>query len=50
MGLLFYNSLLSRDYPVLLGVLTLVSITLMLGNLRSDFLYVVVDPRIDFAE
>ncbi len=50
MGLLFYNSLLARDYPVLLGVLTLVSITLMLGNLLSDFLYIVVDPRIDFAE
>ncbi len=49
MGLLFYNSLLARDYPVLLGILTLVSLTLMLGNLLSDFLYVVVDPRIDFA-
>ena len=49
MGLLFYNSLLARDYPVLLGILSLVSIILMLGNLISDFLYVVVDPRIDFA-
>jgi microcin C transport system permease protein len=49
MGLLFYNSLLARDYPVLLGILTLVSLTLMVGNLLSDFLYVVVDPRIDFA-
>jgi microcin C transport system permease protein len=50
MGLLFYNSLLARDYPVLLGILTLVSLTLMVGNLLADFLYVVVDPRIDFAE
>ncbi len=50
MGLLFYNSLLARDYPVLLGVLSLVSIALMLGNLVSDFLYVVIDPRIDFAK
>ena len=49
MGLLFYNSLLARDYPVLLGILSLVSIILMLGNIISDFLYVVVDPRIDFA-
>ncbi|HKI97881.1 MAG TPA: ABC transporter permease subunit [bacterium] len=49
MGLLFYNSLLARDYPVLLGILTLVSLTLMLGNLLSDFAYVLVDPRIDFA-
>jgi microcin C transport system permease protein len=49
MGLLFYNALLARDYPVLLGILTLVSLTLMIGNLLADFLYVVVDPRIDFA-
>lgn len=49
MGLLFYNSLLARDYSVLLGILSLVSIILMLGNLISDFLYVVVDPRIDFS-
>lgn len=49
MGLLFYNSLLARDYPVLLGILSLVSLTLMAGNLVSDFLYVVVDPRIDFG-
>jgi microcin C transport system permease protein len=50
MGLLFYNSLLARDYPVLLGLLSLVSIILMVGNLLSDFLYVVIDPRIDFAK
>ncbi|MCZ6730303.1 MAG: ABC transporter permease subunit, partial [SAR324 cluster bacterium] len=49
MGLLFYNSLLARDYPVLLGILSLISIILMLGNLISDFLYVLIDPRIDFA-
>ncbi|MDH5753168.1 MAG: ABC transporter permease subunit [Deltaproteobacteria bacterium] len=49
MGLLFYDSLLARDYPVLLGILTLVSLALMLGNLLSDFLYVLVDPRIDFS-
>lgn len=49
MGLLFYNALLARDYPVLLGVLSLVSVVLMLGNLISDILYVLVDPRIDFA-
>lgn len=49
MGLLFYHSLLARDYPVLLGLLSLLSIVLIVGNLISDFLYVVVDPRIDFG-
>ena len=34
---------------MLLGILTLVSLALMLGNLLSDFLYVLVDPRIDFS-
>jgi len=50
MGLLFYNSLLARDYPVLLGLLSLVSLVLMFGNLISDILYVIVDPRIDFSD
>ena len=50
MGLLFYNSLLARDYPVLLGLLSLVSLVLMFGNLISDVLYVIVDPRIDFSD
>ncbi|MBI4081408.1 MAG: ABC transporter permease subunit [Candidatus Lambdaproteobacteria bacterium] len=50
MGLLFYNALLARDYPVLLGLLSLVSLVLMAGNFVSDFLYVLVDPRIDFAK
>ncbi|HUJ76725.1 MAG TPA: ABC transporter permease subunit, partial [bacterium] len=49
MGLLFYNALLARDYPVLLGILALASLALMLGNLLSDFLYVLVDPRIDYG-
>ena len=50
MGLLFYQALLARDYPVLLGLLALSSLALMLGNLLSDFVYVLVDPRIDFAK
>lgn len=49
MGLLFYNALLARDYPVLLGLLTLISLVMVVGNLISDFLYVMVDPRIDFG-
>ena len=50
MGLLFYNALLARDYPVLLGVLTLISGVLLVGNLVSDLLYFMVDPRIDFSQ
>jgi len=50
MGLLFYQSLLARDYPVILGLLSITSLILILGNLISDFLYILVDPRIDFAK
>ena len=45
-GLLGYNSILDRDYPVMLGILVFSSILYMLGNIFSDFLYCVIDPRI----
>ncbi len=47
-GLLFYSSLLARDYPVVLGILSMTSIILLIGNVISDFFYTLVDPRIDF--
>ncbi len=47
-GLLSYSSILSRDYNVVMGLLFLSSMALMLGNLLSDLIYVMVDPRIDF--
>jgi microcin C transport system permease protein len=48
MGLLFYNSVLGRDYNVVLGIIVLSSLAAMLGRLFSDFIYVVIDPRIRF--
>lgn len=47
-GLLSYSSILSRDYNVVMGMIFLSSTALMLGNLISDLIYVLVDPRIDF--
>jgi microcin C transport system permease protein len=47
-GLLSYNSLLSRDYNVIMGLIFLSSLVLLLGRLISDVIYVLVDPRIDF--
>ncbi len=46
MGLLFYNSIVGRDYNVVLGLIMLVSIFTMAGRLFADLLYVWVDPRI----
>lgn len=48
MGLLGFNSMLSRDYNVILGLVFITSFILLIGKLISDILYVVVDPRIDF--
>ena len=48
MGLLFYNSVLSRDYNLVLGIIILGSFAAMLGRLFSDIIYVVIDPRIRF--
>ncbi len=47
-GLLSYSSILSRDYNVVMGMIFLSSSALMLGNLISDLIYVLVDPRINF--
>lgn len=46
MGLLFFNSIVDRDYNVVLGLIVLTSMLTVLGRLLADVLYVVVDPRI----
>lgn len=48
-GLLSYNSLLERDYNVIMGLVFFQSFLMLIGNLISDLAYVVVDPRIDFS-
>lgn len=49
MGLLAYESVMNRDYPVVLGTLYFFTIIGLLSRLLSDLSYVVVDPRITFA-
>ena len=48
MGYLGYLSIIQRDYPVALGILVISSLLLLIGNILSDFIYVLVDPRIRF--
>jgi microcin C transport system permease protein len=48
MGYLGYTSILQRDYPVALGILVIDSVLLLVGNIFSDMIYVIVDPRIRF--
>jgi microcin C transport system permease protein len=47
-GLLSYSSILSRDYNVIMGITFISAMLLLLGNILSDVIYVLVDPRIDF--
>ncbi|MBI4403859.1 MAG: ABC transporter permease subunit [Deltaproteobacteria bacterium] len=48
-GRLSYDAIINRDYPVVLADIMLVSVLNITGNLLSDFLYVLIDPRIDYA-
>jgi microcin C transport system permease protein len=47
-GLLSFKSILQRDYNVIMGILFLQSVLLLIGNLLSDLIYILVDPRINF--
>lgn len=48
MGLLAYESVLNRDYPVVLGTLYFFTVIGLVCRLLSDLSYVLVDPRISF--
>lgn len=48
MGYLGYTSILQRDYPVALGILVIASLLMLVGNILSDMIYAVIDPRIRF--
>jgi peptide/nickel transport system permease protein len=49
MGRLFFDSLTTRDYPVLMGTLVLGAVLIVLGNLLADLIYGLLDPRIKYA-
>jgi microcin C transport system permease protein len=50
MGWLSLEAIVGRDYPVFMGILSLTALLGLLGNILSDFLYVIIDPRITFRE
>ncbi|WP_435640045.1 microcin C ABC transporter permease YejB [Micavibrio aeruginosavorus] len=49
LGLLGYESIINRDYPVVLGTLYVFSLIGLLVGLIRDIIYVKIDPRIDFS-
>lgn len=48
LGLLGYESIINRDYPVVLGTLYIFSLMSLIMHLIRDLVYIQVDPRIDF--
>ncbi len=47
-GRLSYEAIGHRDYPVVLADIMILSVLTIVGNVISDFLYIIIDPRIDF--
>lgn len=48
MGQLFFQAVLDRDYPVLMGIETVSALLTLMGILVSDVLYVLVNPTIAY--
>ncbi len=50
LGLLGYNAIVQRDFPVMFGTLYIFTLIGLLLNIISDITYTLVDPRIDFED
>jgi peptide/nickel transport system permease protein len=46
MGQLFYMGMMTRDYPLVMGILVIGAVLTLLGNLLADIGYMLADPRI----
>jgi microcin C transport system permease protein len=49
LGLLGYESVINRDYPVVFGTLYIFTLLGLLLHIMGDMVYMFVDPRIDFG-
>lgn len=48
-GLLGYEAIIERDYPIVMGILVISSLLYLIGNILSDICVAIVDPRIRFG-
>ncbi|WAJ69715.1 microcin C ABC transporter permease YejB [Catenovulum adriaticum] len=48
LGLLFYETTVQRDYPVIFATLYVFTLVGLILNILSDVMYMIIDPRIDF--
>lgn len=49
-GLLGFESLVDRDYPVVMGILAITALLFLVGNILSDICVALVDPRVKFGK
>lgn len=49
-GLLYFDSILSRDYPTVMGLTVITAVVTLLASLLADILYAVADPRVRLGE
>jgi microcin C transport system permease protein len=50
LGLLSYQAVIQRDYPIVLGSLFIFALMSLIGQLLTDISYVLIDRRISFEE
>ncbi len=49
LGLLYWDAQQTRTYPIMLGIVLLLSVLVVAGNLLADLAYAVLDPRIRYG-
>jgi peptide/nickel transport system permease protein len=49
LGRLLLDATQARDYPILMGMFILISLSVILANLVTDFVYAFLDPRIRYT-
>ena len=50
LGRLMYDSILMRDYPVVLGLFLVISVMVIVANLLTDIAYGLLDPRVRYGK
>ena len=49
MGYLGFQAIVTRDYPIILGLLVFLVLIRLFGNIISDIIWALIDPRIRFG-
>jgi peptide/nickel transport system permease protein len=49
-GLLYYDAILSRDYPTVMGLTVATAVATLFAGLLADVLYAIADPRVRLGE